>query len=252
MPLITFFRELARPFTWLGRHERGLLIALVVITAGVWLFAEIADEVVEGATDKLDRRILLSMRDADTKQPSGPPALRQAAQDVTALGGTVVITFLIIVVGLYLILDGRWHMGLFVWASTFTGMAAGGILKAMFERARPEYIPPGVYVFGSSFPSGHAMQSAITYLTLGALLARTHKRKRVKTFVLMVSVLITIAVGVTRVYLGVHWPTDVLAGWTAGAVWALLAWTVASWFQRRGVIEQESDLAPESPEEQQA
>ncbi len=250
MSLIRFFRALARPFTWLGRHERGLLIALVVITAGIWLFAQIADEVIEGETETLDRSIMLAMRDVSTGQPAGPPALRQAAEDVTALGGTVVITFLIVVVGLYLVLDGRWHMGLFVWASTFTGMAAGGILKTIFERARPEFVPSGVYVFGSSFPSGHAMQSAITYLTLGALLARAHKRKRVKAFVLMVSVLITVAVGVTRVYLGVHWPTDVLAGWTAGAVWALLSWTVASWFQRRGVIEQESDVAPEGPEGQ--
>ena len=139
-------------------------------------------------------------------------------------------------------------MGVFVWASIFSGMAANQILKAVFERPRPGVILPEMYAYGSSFPSGHAMQSAMAYLTLGALLARVHRRKRVKAFVLAVAVLIAVAVGVSRAYLGVHWPTDVLAGWTAGAVWALLSWTVASWLHRRGAVESESGVEPERKE----
>lgn len=81
----------------------------------------------------------------------------------------------------------------------------------------------------TSFPSGHSIPSALTYLTMEALLARSYTRKRIKAFLLCMAVLLTGLVGVSRVYLGVHWPTDVLAGWTAGATWAALCWLVARW-----------------------
>jgi undecaprenyl-diphosphatase len=125
------------------------------------------------------------------------------------------------------------------------GLAAGTILKDVFQRPRPDLVPYSVYVSGASFPSGHSMMSAVTYLTLGALLARSHERKRIKAYFLLVAMFLTFSVGVTRVYLGVHWPTDVLAGWTAGAVWALLCWLLARWLQSRRTLEQEAELETE-------
>ena len=81
------------------------------------------------------------------------------------------------------------------------------------------------------------MQSAVTFLTLGALLAREQSRTRLKVYLISIAILLTLAVGASRIYLGVHWPTDVLAGWCAGASWAMGCWLVARWLQDRGRIE---------------
>ena len=102
------------------------------------------------------------------------------------------------------------------------GMLLSTGLKLGFERPRPDLVPHGARVYTASFPSGHAMLSAVTYLTLGALLARVQERRRVKAFFIGLAVVLTLLVGVSRVYLGVHWPSDVLAGWCVGAAWAVL------------------------------
>lgn len=81
------------------------------------------------------------------------------------------------------------------------------------------------------------MLSAVVYLTLGGILSRVERPRPIKIYVLSVAVILTLLIGVSRVYLGVHWPTDVLAGWCAGATWAVLCWRVALALQRRGEIE---------------
>ena len=121
------------------------------------------------------------------------------------------------------------------------GIVLSSLLKAGFERPRPELVPHGSLVYTASFPSGHSMMAAVVYLTLGALLARAQPRRRLKVYLLALAVLVTVAVGISRVYLGVHWPTDVLAGWTIGGAWALLWWAVALGLQRRGRIEPEEE-----------
>jgi undecaprenyl-diphosphatase len=138
----------------------------------------------------------------------------------------------------YLLLDGRRRMALFVCGSVVSGLILSNVLKAFFHRPRPDLVPFGSYVSTSSFPSGHSMLSAVTYLTLGALLARSHRRTRVRAFLLLFAGFVSFLVGLSRVYLGVHWPTDVLAGWTAGASWALLCWLVARRLQVHQAIEQ--------------
>ena len=111
------------------------------------------------------------------------------------------------------------------------------VLKQIFERGRPDLVPHAVQVFSASFPSGHATLSAVTYLTLGALVARLAPHRLAKAYVLGVAIVLTLLVGTSRVYLGVHWPTDVLAGWCVGAAWAIACWLVAVWLQRRGKVE---------------
>jgi undecaprenyl-diphosphatase len=232
-----------RLLQWLGSHEMTVLLAVAGIAAGVWMFAALAGEVGDGDTQAFDRIVLLALRQPGTLAPLGPPAVQDAARDITALGGIAVLAMVIVTVAGFLILDGKRHMALFVCGSVVSGLIVGTILKEIFQRPRPDLVPRAAYVSGASFPSGHSMMSAVTYLTLGALLARSHERKRLKAYFLLLAVLLTVAIGVTRVYLGVHWPTDVLAGWTAGAVWALLCWLAARALQKRQALEPETEHA---------
>jgi undecaprenyl-diphosphatase len=137
-------------------------------------------------------------------------------------------------------------MALFLYGAIGGGLLLSTGLKLAFHRPRPDLVPYGANVSNTSFPSGHSMLSAVTYLTLGALLARSQPRKRLKAYFLLVAAFLSFLVGLSRIYLGVHWPTDVLAGWTAGAVWAILCWLAARWLQVHQSIEGET-YKEESP-----
>lgn len=235
---------LRRFLSWIGGHELPVLLAFVGMAAGIWVFSLIAGEVMDGGTQAVDRRLLLSMRRADLS-PKGSPMVEEAARDITALGGAAVLTLVTLITGGFLMFDGKKHLAWFLWCSVGSGEVASSLLKEFFQRPRPELVPHGTYVMNSSFPSGHSMLSAVTYLTLGALLARAQHRKSLKAYFLLIAGLLTVLIGLTRVYLGVHWPTDVLAGWTAGASWALLCWLVARRLQKRHSIEDDRELGPE-------
>lgn len=129
----------------------------------------------------------------------------------------------------------------FMLAAIIGGVVVSTLLKSLFDRPRPDLVPHLSHVYTSSFPSGHSMLSAIVYLTLGSLLAAVMPSRKLKVYVLAVAIIVTVVVGASRVYLGVHYPTDVLAGWLAGLVWALLCWLIARWLQRRGKVEPESN-----------
>jgi undecaprenyl-diphosphatase len=230
-----------RPLGWLGGVELALLLALLGIAAGVWTFAAIATEVKEGETRGFDREVLLSMRRPGDLAPRGGQVMEEVARDITSLGSTDILGLITLVTVIFLALDGKKHMAYFACASVIGGTAVSNLLKDVFQRARPDIVPHLVYASNTSFPSGHSMMSAVTYLTLGALLARSHERKSLKVFFLLVAAILAFLVGVTRVYLGVHWPTDVLAGWTAGAVWALLCWMLARRLQSKRTLERESE-----------
>lgn len=218
--------------------EIGPLLAIVAAAGAGWGFIAIADEVGEGSTHAFDEAVLLAFRSpADPADPLGPQWLEIAVRDFTALGSTAVLALVTLVAALYLIMDGRRAAALFVLVAIAGGTALSFGLKIGFERPRPDLVPHHADVYTLSFPSGHAMMSAATYLTLGALLARTQSRRRMKAYVLAVAMLLTALVGLSRIYLGVHWPTDVFAGWCAGAAWALLCWAVALFLQREGRIE---------------
>ncbi len=234
---------LSRWLGWLGGHELGILVLLFAIAAGVWAFATLASEVKDGETDSFDRRVLLAMRRPGDLAPIGSPAFQEAVRDVSALGGVTLLSLVTAIAVGFLVLDGKSHMAVFAVASVTGGTIAAALLKEFFQRPRPEIVPHIAYAANSSFPSGHSMMSAVTYLTLGALLARSQERKRLKAYFLLLAAFLSCLVGLSRVYLGVHWPTDVLAGWMAGAVWAMLCQAVARWLQGRKTLEPEAEHA---------
>ena len=224
---------------WLGAHELPTLFCFVLLAAGLWAFAEMADEVLEGETQRIDRLLLLSMRSpGDLSDPLGPAWVEELGRDITALGGIGILTFRSLWVVGFLILMTTPSAALVLFIVVLGGLAVSQLLKWQFGRARPELVPHETHVYSASFPSGHAMLSAATYLTLAAFLARVHAQRRMKAYFLIVAILVTVAIGISRVYLGVHWPTDVLAGWTLGACWAILCWLLAGYLQRRGEIEE--------------
>ncbi|MBN1237661.1 MAG: phosphatase PAP2 family protein [Gammaproteobacteria bacterium] len=223
---------------WLGQRERGVLVALIVLVGGAWLFAELADEVLEGSTGAVDERLLLLFRNSeDLSDPIGPAWAEEAARDITGLGGVGFLTLLTLASAGYLALQRKAHLAWYVLIAVGGGIAASTLLKLAFDRPRPELVPHGQIVYTSSFPSGHSMMSAVTFLTLGVLLASVQPNNILKAYLLALAVLLSVSVGISRVYLGVHWPSDVLGGWTAGAVWALMCWSFARYLRRRGTLE---------------
>ena len=229
---------LVRTFGWIGSRELSVLVVLFALLGALWGFVELASEVTEGDTEKFDHAVLLAMRDAgDPRNPLGPGWVEEMGRDFTALGGIAVLTMATLAIVGYLILDGKRRVAVVVLVATMGALSVSTVLKHAFDRPRPELVPHGSIVYTASFPSGHSMLAASTYLTLGALLARVQRRRRMKAYILLVAILATILVGISRVYLGVHWPTDVLAGWTAGAGWALLCWLLARWLQLHGQVE---------------
>ncbi len=227
-----------RFLTWVGSHERHVLIALMLAAWGVWGFVELAEEVLEGDTASVDERLLLSMRSAaDLSDPLGPRWVEEMARDITGLGGVGVLTFATLAAAGALALQRKGHMAVYLLLAIGSGIGISMAMKAGFARPRPDLVPHRSYVYTSSFPSGHAMMSAITFLTMGALLAGTEDSRRLKAYFLGIAAFLTLVVGVSRVYLGVHWPTDVLGGWAAGAAWAVLCWAIAEWLRARGKVE---------------
>jgi len=218
--------------------EASALASIGLIGAALWLFISIAGEVVEGETGAWDRRLLLALRSAtDPALPWGPPWVLEMARDFTALGGVAVLTLMTLAVTGYLLLARKRHAAAAVTVAVAGGLILSSLLKLGFDRPRPDLVPHGSFVYTASFPSGHSMLAAVTYLTLGAMLAGVQASAAMKIYLLSVAVVLTVLVGASRVYLGVHWPTDVAAGWAVGAAWALLCSLIMRRLQRRGKVE---------------
>jgi len=243
MPVNHRLSTVLRPFlgtagSAVAREFRTLVLVLLT-AAGIWGFIELADEVTEGQTRAIDTAILLALRNpADPADPLGPKWVEELFRDFTALGGVGVIVFITLGVAGYLALLRKHRALLLLAVAVAGGLLINTVLKLGFDRPRPGLVPHGAYVYTASFPSGHAMLATVTYLTLGALLARVLPDRHTKFFVLTMAIVLSLLVGFSRVYLGVHWPSDVAAGWMAGAAWALLWWLVARWLQRERVVEE--------------
>jgi undecaprenyl-diphosphatase len=199
-----------------------LYLPLGVLAALLAAFGIVADEVSEGATLRFDNAVLMALRvPGDPSSPIGPSWLPEAARDVTALGSFSVLTILVVGVVAFLTLIGNRRTALFVTVSVLGGTIVSTVLKMLFDRPRPD-LTGVTKVFSASFPSGHATISAVVYLTLGAILAEIAATRRLTFFFFSAAAFLTIIVGLSRIYLGVHFPTDVVAGWSIGAAWALL------------------------------
>lgn len=217
-----------------ARRELGATSALLVMAVGGWGFLAIADEVAEGETRALDLTVLQALRvDGRPHQLVGPEWLHLAATDITALGSVAVLTLVILLAFALLASLRRWTEGLLLVAGAGGGLLISQALKRIFERERPDLAYRAVEAVNASFPSGHAMLSAVVFLTLGVLAARFSDRRRVKVLAVGAAVLVSLLVGISRVYLGVHWASDVLAGWCVGAAWAMACWLAAFFVQRR-------------------
>lgn len=211
----------------------GILVAIFVLAASLLGFAEISDEVREGETHAFDQRVMLLFRSVDDPAETNRPSwLEIAAADITSLGSIAVIALVSLVAAGYLLIHRNWSSVVLLVVSVGGGLRLGMWLKTDFDRPRPNLVPHAVEVHTLSFPSSHAMMSAVTYLTLGALLAQSQSDRWHAVYVIAVATTLTLLIGLTRVYLGVHWPTDVLAGWCVGSAWALVCWLAAAAWQR--------------------
>jgi undecaprenyl-diphosphatase len=207
------------------------LVAASVLFA---LFAGISAAIFSGGLADFDRGLLLALRDQlNPADALGPRWLAVGARDVTALGATAVLTLATIIALGYFALERRWGRFALVFVAVIGGTLVNNTLKALVQRARPDFVAEIAETSTYSFPSGHAFMSAVTFLILGALIASARPDAVGRAFVFSVAVALTLLVGASRVYLGMHWPSDVLAGWCAGASWALLCWAAADWLGRR-------------------
>jgi undecaprenyl-diphosphatase len=231
----------------LDRHELQWLFVGLGVCLLVWAFIALAGEVMEGDTAALDERILLALRSAgDPATPIGPAWLEFAMLDLTAIGGPTVLTLVVLSVIGFLLLQERYRTALVIGVTSLGGELANTLLKSAFQRPRPTIVPHLRDAVSTSFPSGHAMESAIIYLTLGAMMMRVAERRLTKIYCLSLAVLMTLLVGLSRVFLGVHYPTDVLGGWILGFIWASICWIGAQRFEARtGAVAEERQHAEE-------
>ena len=210
---------------WLHAADLRLLLQLAVIGILVVTFLKIAHEVGEG-TQSFDSTILLALRDTPD-DPIGGPGVEAAVMHLSGLGSGAVTALVALISVTFLCLAGRWRYAGLVVAAALGTLLVMMALKGLYDRPRPTIVhaidPPG----DTSFPSGHSMISTALYLTLATLIARALPHRRLRVFTIVVGALLAFIIGTSRLYLGVHYPTDVLAGWTVGCCWALVCGVVA-------------------------
>lgn len=225
---------------WLGSHGWLVLAANLIVVIGIWGFVILLDAVRDGETERFDTWAIKSMAKWHGENYR---VLEEIGRDLTALGGFTFMTICTVAVAGFLFMIRKFSAMWLVIVATVGGLILSSTLKAVINRPRPELVEHYSHAMTSSFPSGHSMMAAVVYLTLGSLLSRLVERRRLKFYVLAVAMIITFLVGVSRVYMGVHWPTDVLAGWTAGLVWALICWLIARRLQSSGAVESDHQVA---------
>jgi undecaprenyl-diphosphatase len=216
----------------LARAEAAAAGAVLLACLGVATFLGVADEVGEGE-EAFDWAILRALRvGGDPAVPIGPSWLHRAAAELTGFGDTWVLAAIVVMVAGFLLMQKKPAQAAMLTAAVVGGTLLSEGLKGLFGRDRPPEAWRLVEVVNDSFPSGHAMLSAVTYLTLGALVARVLTRRRLKAYVLTVAFGLAGLVGLTRIYLGAHWTTDVVAGWSLGTAWAMACWLTAFGIER--------------------
>lgn len=222
-----------RLWAFVNSHEPAILIAALVVATALWIFIGLADEVLEKETAAIDGWIYNLFRSPDDPlQTRGPLWLQETARDFTALGSIPVLALFVAAVTGYLFLSRAWRTMWLVIGSTTTGLLLVTVLKRFFDRPRPA-AAGDFYTSATSFPSGHSMMSAVVFLSLATLVTRVEANWRVRIYTVVVGALAAITVGGTRVYLGMHYPTDVAAGLSLGVAWALAWWIVPRYLETR-------------------
>ena len=200
------------------------VVGLLIAGFAIWVFAQIADEVVEKETTTTDTQILQAIRRLHT------PLLDQIMVGITFLGQPSVLVVLSISLGIWLLFQRRRSEATTLAIAAIGAAGLNYWLKELFARDRPALWDRVVDVRYYSFPSGHAMVSVVMYGLIGYLIAKTFPRWRVLIFILTVS--LVVAIGFSRLYLGVHWPTDIAAGYAAGLVWLIACIYTLDWRNR--------------------
>lgn len=217
-----------RSLNWFRKQESSTLFVIFALMGAVFVFVVLLQLIKSGVTESFDRELLLALRDPqDVASLWGPHWVQEMGRDFTALGGFPVLTLLTVALAGYLCFSGNRTIAVIILVATLAALLLSSSLKHLIDRSRPDLVPHGQYVYTASFPSGHSMHSAATYLTLGGLLARFQRRRPLKLFIVFIAILTAFLVGLSRIYLGVHWPTDVLGGWAAGTACALLTLLLA-------------------------
>jgi undecaprenyl-diphosphatase len=228
----TLLNRLIRTAGRLKGVELGILVGFFIAVGGIWAFVEIADEVLEGEAKDFDRWAFLLLRGGEGEPPLW---MTEFAYNITTLGSVVVLTLTMLLVAGFLVLRGQFRLMAFILAAGVLGQSLVYILKLAFGRPRPDlFLHPLIAETSAGFPSGHAMMSAVVYLSIGALVARISPDLKIRVYILAVAFLLTFLVGLSRIYLGVHYPTDVLAGWSVGVAWACLCWLADRLWDVRG------------------
>lgn len=218
-------RPLTTLWTFIRRFEARVLLGLALAAGAAWAFLTIGGEMAEGETEAIDRRLMLLLRTpGDLQDPIGSPRYEEVVRDVTALGGTTVVTLVTVVGALAFAFHRRYRHAAVLLGAVLLAWLSSDLGKLLYGRPRPDLVPHGATVYSASFPSGHSTLSATTYLTLAMLIASLEPMRRTKALCYALAALLLVGVGFSRVYLGVHWPSDVVAGWALGATWALAGW----------------------------
>lgn len=216
--------------------EAGLLFSIAAVSGLILSFLQIADLVEENEIEIFDQAILMAFRDpADIDRIIGPLWLQEMVRDITAVGSFVLLGLVVAGVCIYLVMQRLRAEAMLVLVSVLGGTLLSTILKATYDRPRPDLTAMS-HQFTASFPSGHAMLSAVTFLTIGVLLSKLAPNRALRVYAFSAAIFLTFIVGLSRIYMGVHFPSDVLAGWCLGAAWALLCSAVATLLQRRGEV----------------
>jgi undecaprenyl-diphosphatase len=222
---------------WSGHADFKIHIAVLAIVALVWGFVELSDAILETSQLGIDRQLLLMLRDAGRPDdPLGPRWVEASWREITALGSDIIVGLITVLVMGFLLMHKMVRSALLLLVAVAGGGLLSTLLKLTFARPRPDFVQHMVEVSSASFPSGHSLISAVVYPTLGALLASLSPTRTAKVYYLASAFLLMVLVGVSRMYLGVHYPSDVLAGWALGLAWALACWVGSQMLQRRGKL----------------
>lgn len=203
----------------------GRAAALGLVSGALLCFVLMALAVHYEWLPDVDKAVLLALRSVDDPSvPLGPKGLQSFMRDLTSLGSFAVLSLVVLAVSGFLGMTGRAGRAVALIGYTLGGTLLGEAAKHLFARVRPDAVPHLIDVVTLSFPSAHAMQALVVWCTVAMMLAAEQARTGVKIYLFAVAGLVSVAVGISRLYFGVHWPTDIIAGWCLGLAWVVGCW----------------------------